>query len=127
MKIQSSIFAAGLGLVLCGCNSTQPGLTNLQQPGPAAGHAVGTGAGLVLGNVAGAVVGAGEGAVDGVTVPFKPAPVSNVQEYRTYVGPNGQVIRVPVQTQVDQYGRPINSPPPVPLENGTNSVPPPRN
>jgi hypothetical protein len=131
MKNISSFNVAGLGLALVlsvsGCNSPKPGLTNQQQPGPAVGEAVGTGVGLVVGNAAGVVVGAGEGAVAGATASFKPAPVSTVQEYRTTVGPDGQIIRVPVKVQVDQYGRPINPPPPAqPLPvNGTNSVPPP--
>ena len=128
MKIHTSILLTGLGLVLCGCNSTQPGLTNPQEPGPAAGRAVGYGVGSVVGNTAGAVVGAGEGAVTGASAPFKLPPTYTVQEYRTYVGPDGRTVRVPVQTQVDKYGRPINSPPaePPPVVNGTNSVPPPR-
>lgn len=106
----SFIAVAAAGQLLVGCQSSHQGVTNPQEPGPAAGRAVGAGAGLVVGNVAGAVVGVGEGTVAGVAAPFTPPPTSNVQEYRTVVGPDGTVTRVPVTVTVDQYGRAINSP-----------------
>lgn len=114
MKSSFRLFSASVGLgaavvLLAGCTSA-PGTsyTNPNQPGPAIGQAVGTGVGAVAGNVAGVVVGAAEGAAVAAKKPFvNEARV--VRTWRTETTSDGRTIQVPVDTVVDEYGRPIAS------------------
>ena len=85
------------------------GVTNPQQPGPAAGRAVGAGVGAVGGNVAGAVVGVGEGIVAGATAPFDNT-TRVVRRWRTETTSDGRTIQVPEEIVVDQNGRPVSKP-----------------
>lgn len=96
-------------VMLAGCTS-EPGrsYTNPNQPGPAIGQAVGTGVGAVAGNVAGAVVGVAEGAAVAAKKPFT-NEARVVRTWRTETTPDGRTIQVPVDTVVDEYGRPIAS------------------
>jgi hypothetical protein len=113
MKIfsASAPTAALLWLVLSAGCATQPDDTRLstpQQPGPAVGYAAGTVAGAVAGNVAGAVAGGAEGAVQAAKAPFTNER-RIVRTWRTETTADGRTIQVPVETEVDEYGRPISS------------------
>ena len=105
--------AVGMALMGCASNPNSGGVTNPSHPGPAAGRAVGAGAGLVVGNAAGAVVGAGEGFAVGAAAPFKNETPTRrvVRTWRSETTPDGRVIQVPVETMVDEYGRPIRNAP----------------
>lgn len=95
------------GLVgLSGCASGHDAqIVNTRQPGPALGAAVGTVGGAVVGNAAGLVVGVGEGAVGATSVPFN-NDRRVIRTWRTEVTAAGRTIQVPVEIDVDQYGRP---------------------
>lgn len=95
------------GLVgLSGCASGRDAqIVNTRQPGPALGAAVGTVGGAVVGNAAGLVVGVGEGAVGATSVPFN-NDRRVIRTWRTEVTADGRTIQVPVEIDVDQYGRP---------------------
>lgn len=83
-------------------------VVNTRQPGPA----IGTGVGVAVGAVAGNVAGAGVGAVDGFATGVGSAFDGNhrvVRTWRTETTSDGRTIRVPVEIEVDQYGRPIGS------------------
>lgn len=97
-----------MAALISGC-ATQPSdsrLTNSRQPGPVVGNAVGSAVGAVTGNVAGAVVGAAEGAASAAKAPFKNER-RTVRTWRTETTADGRTIQVPVETPVDEYGRPI--------------------
>lgn len=97
---------AGLVLAL-GCSHREEGrITNPRSPGPAVGTAVGTGVGAVAGNVAGFGVGVAEGASSAARKPFD-SERRIVRQWRTETTPDGRVIRVPIEVEVDQYGRVI--------------------
>ena len=102
--------AAGVALLGCASDPNRIGVTNPNHPGPAAGRAVGAGAGVVAGNVAGGVVGVGEGFAVGASAPFNNTR-RVVRTWRTETTSDGRVIQVPVDTVVDQYGRPISNAP----------------
>jgi hypothetical protein len=107
-----------LPFFLAGCahRPAEARLTNPDQPGPALGYAVGTVAGTVGGQVAGGVVGAGEGAVAAMKAPFHNEH-RIVRTWRTEKTSDGRTIQVPVDTEVDAYGRPVNPPePPTPAK-----------
>lgn len=97
-------------LLWTGCansNPNRPGVTNANHPGPAIGRDVGAGVGAVGGNIAGGVVGFGEGLSAGVRAPFfKTAYV--VRTWHREQTPDGRVILVPRDIEVDQYGREVN-------------------
>lgn len=99
---------AGLAL-LSGCATGRDGrVVNTRQPGPA----IGTGVGLAAGAVAGNVAGAGVGAVDGFTTGVGSAFDGNhrvVRTWRTETTADGRTIQVPVEIEVDQYGRPLGT------------------
>jgi len=105
--------ATGVALLGCAGDPNKIGVTNPNHPGPAAGRVAGAGAGVVAGNVAGAVVGAGEGFAVGASAPFNNTR-RVVRTWRTETTSDGRVIQVPVDTVVDQHGRPIGNPPPTP-------------
>ncbi len=92
-----------------GCASKRDGrVVNTRQPGPAIGTAVGTVAGAVAGNAAGAVVGAGEGFVGASGTAFN-GDRRVVRTWRTETTADGRMIQVPVEIEVDEYGRPLGS------------------
>lgn len=109
------LVTAGACVFLTGCETdpNKVGLTNPHQPGPAVGRAVGTAVGAVGGNAAGAVVGFHEGVVSGAPKPFDNTR-REVRVWRQTTAPDGRVIQVPVDVEVDQYGQPLQ--PPSPLE-----------
>lgn len=92
-----------------GCATKRDGrVVNTRQPGPAIGTAVGTVGGAVAGNAAGAVVGAGEGFAGASASAFN-GERRVVRSWRTETTADGRTIRVPVEIEVDEYGRPIVS------------------
>ena len=98
-------------LLLAGC-ATDPNritTTDARHPGPATGRVVGAGAGVVAGNVAGAAVGVGEGVAAGASAPFHKT-TRVVRTWRTETTSDGRTIQVPVDTVVDEQGRPLNAP-----------------
>ncbi len=100
------LMTAGM-IGLSGCASNHDArITNPRQPGPAIGTAVGTVGGAVVGNAAGLVVGVGEGAANAASVPFN-NDRRVIRTWRTEVTADGRTIQVPVEIEVDQYGRPV--------------------
>ena len=96
-----------VALAAGGCASKRDGrVVNTRQPGPAIGTAVGAAAGAVAGNAAGAVVGAGEGFVGASGTAFN-GDRRVVRTWRTETTADGRVIQIPVETEVDEYGRPL--------------------
>lgn len=94
-------------LATSGCATKRDGrIVNTRQPGPAIGTAVGTAAGAVAGNAAGAVVGVGEGFAGASATAFN-GERRVVRTWRTETTADGRVIQVPVEIEVDEYGRPI--------------------
>jgi hypothetical protein len=90
-----------------GCASKRDGrMVNTRQPGPAIGTAVGATAGAVAGNVAGAVVGAGEGFAGASATAFN-SDRRVVRSWRTETTADGRTIQVPVEIEVDEFGRPL--------------------
>lgn len=84
-------------------------VTNPNQPGPVVGNAVGTAVGAVGSNVAGAVVGAAEGAAAATRNTFTNER-RVVRTWRTETTSDGRTIRIPVEIEVDENGRPIERP-----------------
>lgn len=106
------------GLATSGCATKRDGrVVNTRQPGPAIGTAVGTVAGAVAGNAAGAAVGAGEGFAGASSSAFN-GERRVVRTWRTETTSDGRTIRVPVEIEVDEYGRPLNT---VSGSSGTNA------
>lgn len=98
------------GFAATGCTMKRDGrVVNPRQPGPAIGTGVGVAAGAVVGNAAGAVVGAGEGFVAATGSAFN-ADRRVVRTWRTETTADGRTIQVPVEIEVDEYGRPVGSP-----------------
>ena len=96
-------------LAASGCATKRDGrVVNTRQPGPAIGTAVGTAAGAVAGNAAGAVVGAGEGFAGASASAFN-GERRVVRTWRTETTADGRTIQVPVEIEVDEYGRPLGS------------------
>jgi hypothetical protein len=89
-----------------GC-STSVRVTNQNQPGPKVGNAVGGAVGAVGGNVAGAAVGVVEGGAAAVGNVFDPKTTRVVRYWKTETTPDGRTIQVPVDYEVDEYGRVI--------------------
>ena len=93
-------------LATSGCATKSDGrMVNTRQPGPAIGTGVGVVAGAVAGNAAGAVVGAGEGFAGAAGTAFD-GDRRVVRTWRTEVTADGRTIQVPVEIEVDRYGRP---------------------
>ena len=106
----SALALLGVSLLLGACASKRDGrLVNTRQPGPAIGTGVGVTAGAVAGNVSGAVVGAGEGFAGAAGSAFN-GDRRVVRTWRTEVTPDGRTVRVPVELEVDAYGRPYPEP-----------------
>jgi hypothetical protein len=103
-----SLLVASLG-VGCASDPNRPGVTNPRQPGPAIGRGIGSAVGAVGGNVVGGVVGIGEGAVAAGSKPFDTTR-RVVRTWRTETTADGRTIQVPVDIEVDEYGRPLHVP-----------------
>jgi hypothetical protein len=104
-----AVFVGALTLVLASGCASQPAetrVTNPNQPGPAVGYAVGSVVGAVTGNVAGAVAAGAEGTSNAVKSTFKNER-RVVRTWRTEKTADGRTIQVPVDTPVDEYGRPV--------------------
>jgi hypothetical protein len=95
-------------LVGCATDPNRPSLTDHRQPGPAVGHAVGATVGAVGGNAVGAVVGVAEGAAVAAKFPFNNTR-RVVRQWRQETTSDGRVIQVPVDIEVDAYGRPLTA------------------
>ena len=100
------IFAALMG---CASDPNRPGITDPRQPGPAVGHVVGATVGAVGGNAVGAVVGVAEGTATAARIPFNNTR-RVVRQWRQETTSDGRTIQVPVDIEVDAYGRPIKAP-----------------
>ena len=116
MNLPSRARNLGITLILtlplgCANDPNRPGLTNPRQPGPALGQAVGATVGAVGGNAAGAVVGVGEGATAAAKAPFNNTR-RVIRQWRQETTTDGRVIQVPVDIEVDAYGRPLKTPKP---------------
>ena len=102
-------------LVGCASDPNRPGLTDPRQPGPAVGQAVGATVGATVGavggNAAGAVVGVGEGATAAAKAPFNNTR-RVIRQWRQETTSDGRLIQVPVDIEVDAYGRPLKTPKP---------------
>lgn len=114
MKLTSAsniLILAALVLATTGCSSKREGSrVNTRQPGPAIGTAIGTVGGAVVGNAAGAVVGAGEGFSSATASAFD-SQRRVVRTWETQTTADGRTIRVPVEIEVDEYGRPYTRQP----------------
>ena len=112
MKHRVVVVGVLLGaLAAGGCTTRSDGrIVNTRQPGPAIGTGVGVATGAVAGNVAGAVVGAGEGFVGAAGTAFD-GDRRVVRSWQTVTTADGRTIQVPVELEVDQYGRPYESRP----------------
>jgi hypothetical protein len=106
-----SLTLAATSLLLAGCTTGNPDgrITNARTPGPVLGNTVGLAAGAVVGNAAGAVVGVGEGFASASAVPFN-NDRQVVRTWQTQTTADGRTIQVPVEVEVDAYGRPIGQP-----------------
>lgn len=111
-RLVSSLFALVAPVaLLTGCNSAsrEARITNPNEPGPAIGNAVGTAVGTVGSNVTGAVVGAGEGVAAATKKTFTNEH-RIVRTWRTETTSDGRTIKIPVEIEVDENGRPIERP-----------------
>jgi hypothetical protein len=116
MKTLLPILAFGaviLHLAGCARDPNRINGTNPYHPGPASGRAAGATTGVAAGNVAGAVVGTGEGFAAGASAPFRKT-TRVVRTWRTETTADGRTIQVPVDTVVDENGRPVDAPKPAP-------------
>lgn len=96
-------------LLLGGCNTPpEHSVHNQRQPGPAVGKAVGTAVGAVGSNVVGFVTGAAEGAANATKSTFTNER-RVIRTWRTEVTADGRTIQVPVEIEVDENGRPIET------------------
>ena len=106
MKMFLGLVIGAGALVLSGCGTKNDGrVVNTRQPGPAIGVGVGAVTGAVAGNAAGAVVGVGEGFSGAASSAFD-SDRRVVRTWKTEVTSDGRTIRVPVEIEVDEYGRP---------------------
>jgi hypothetical protein len=115
IRFSTAPFLTLAALTLAGCASdpNRPGITNHSQPGPAVGRGLGSAVGAVGGNVAGGVVGFGEGVVAAGSKPFDNSR-RLIRTWRTEVTADGRTIQVPVDIEVDKYGRPLHPVAPAP-------------
>ncbi len=95
-----------------GCTSagTEARVTNPNQPGPAVSNAVGTVVGAVGSNVVGVVVGGVEGAAAATHATFTNER-RIVRTWRIEKTSDGRTIRIPVEIEVDENGKPIERAP----------------
>src|SRR3954463_10830199 len=98
--------AVGAALSLTGCNTPDSKVTNSNQPGPAIGTAIGTAVGAVGSNVVGLGVGMAEGTAAATKSTFTNEH-RYVRTWREEKTSDGRIIKIPVEIEVDQDGRPI--------------------
>ncbi|MDI1250280.1 MAG: flagellar motor protein MotB [Lacunisphaera sp.] len=107
MKNRVSLVALTLGTALfTGCTTSPEGRVTSDQPGPVIGRAVGTAVGAVGSNVAGVVVGGVEGAAAATKSTFTNER-RVIRTWREEKTADGRTIKVPVEVEVDENGRPI--------------------
>jgi hypothetical protein len=99
------VVALGATMILSGCNTTESRVTS-NQPGPAVGRAIGTAVGAVGSNVVGVGVGMAEGAAAATKSTFTNER-RFVRTWREEKTSDGRIIKVPVEIEVDENGRPI--------------------
>jgi hypothetical protein len=107
-RLLASLLSVSTAL-LTGCNSSPDSRVTSNQPGPAVGHAVGTAVGAVGSNVVGVAVGAVEGAASATKSTFTNER-RYVRTWREEKTSDGRIIKVPVEIEVDENGRPIEAP-----------------
>lgn len=111
-RLLSAIFAfAAPALLFTGCTTAgrDARITNPNSPGPAVGNAVGTAVGAVGSNVVGGVVGVGEGVAAATKKTFTNER-RVIRTWRTETTSDGRTIKVPVEIEVDENGKPIGDP-----------------
>ncbi len=111
-RLVSSLLALVAPVVLfTGCTTAgrDARITNPNAPGPAVGNAVGTAVGAVGSNVVGGVVGVAEGAAAATKKTFTNER-RVIRTWRTETTSDGRTIKVPVEIEVDENGRPIGDP-----------------
>ena len=96
--------APALFLGACVSGPARTTVTNPNHPGPGVGQTLGAGVGAVAGNVAGAAVGFVEGAAGAAKAPFDNTR-RVVRHWRTETTPDGRLVQVPEDIEVDAYGR----------------------
>jgi hypothetical protein len=107
MKNRVSLVALTMGAALfAGCTTSPEGRVTSDQPGPVIGRAVGTAVGAVGSNVAGVVVGGVEGAAAATKSTFTNER-RVIRTWREEKTADGRTIKVPVEVEVDENGRPI--------------------
>jgi hypothetical protein len=99
------VLAAGAALFLTGCNTSDSRVTS-NQPGPAVGRAIGTAVGAVGSNVVGVGVGMAEGASAATKSTFTNER-RYVRTWREEKTADGRIVKIPVEIEVDENGRPI--------------------
>lgn len=108
MNPAAALFLSALAALVPGC-ATSPhevGVTNQNQPGPAAGRALGAGVGTAVGNVAGGAAGFAEGTAGGIHSSFD-STQRVVRYWRQEITEDGRMIFVPEDFLVDDQGRVI--------------------
>lgn len=99
----------GASLFVGGCNTTpESSVHNQRQPGAAVGNAVGTAVGAVGSNVTAVATGAAEGAASAIKSTYTNER-RVVRTWRTETTSDGRTIQVPVEIEVDEHGRPIET------------------
>jgi len=101
-----SFVASALMLAGCVSDPNRVTITNPHQPGPAVGQTIGAGVGAVVGNVAGGAVGIVEGAAGAARKPFD-STRRVVRVWHNETTPDGRIVQVPEDIEVDAYGRPL--------------------
>jgi hypothetical protein len=107
--MKSRLFVSLLSVstaLLTGCNSNPDARVTSNQPGPAVGNALGTAVGAVGSNVVGLGVGMVEGAKDATKSTFTNER-RVIRTWREEKTSDGRIIKVPVEIEVDENGRPI--------------------
>ena len=112
MKTPSHVLAAaivGTALFAGGCNTTpESSVHNQKQPGAAVGNAIGAAVGALGSNVAAIGAGAAEGASNAIKSTYTNER-RVVRTWRTETTSDGRTIQVPVEIEVDENGRPIET------------------
>lgn len=93
-----------------GCRTTAPEarMHNQQSPGAVVGNAIGAVAGAVGSNVAAGGTGVIEGAAEAAKATYTNEH-RIIRTWRTETTADGRTIQVPVETEVDENGRPVGT------------------
>jgi hypothetical protein len=103
-RLSLPVLTLGAALIT-GCAGPETRVTS-NQPGPAIGTAVGTAVGAVGSNVVGVVVGGVEGAAAATKSTFTNEH-RVIRTWREEKTSDGRTIKVPVEIEVDENGKPI--------------------